>query len=83
VIWQLAAGGFRDTSRLAASDIRMMSDIISTNTAAIARLLALFRVQLATLEVALIAHDAGQLAALLQSAHDARVRWATDYEAGH
>jgi len=83
VIWQLAAGGFRDTSRLAASDIRMMSDIISTNTAAIARLLALFRVQLATLEVALIAHDTGQLAALLQSAHDARVRWATDYEAGH
>lgn len=79
MIWQLAASGFRDTSRLAASDIRMMSDIISTNTTAIARLLALFRVQLAMLEVALISHDSEELATLLQSAHDARVRWAAEY----
>ncbi len=82
MIWDLAASGFRDTSRLAASDIRMMTDIISTNTTAIARLLALFRVQLAVLEVALIAHDTDELARLLQSAHDARVRWATSHDTG-
>ncbi|GAB4571300.1 MAG: hypothetical protein Kow0077_07650 [Anaerolineae bacterium] len=75
MIWDLAAGGFRDTSRLAASDIRMMSDIIRTNTTAIARLLALFRVQLATLEAALIAHDDTQLQAMLQRAHDTRHAW--------
>jgi prephenate dehydrogenase len=75
-IWELAAGGFRDTSRLAGSDVRMMSDIISTNKTAIARLLALFRVQLATLEASLIVDDQQQLEALLKSAHEAREQWA-------
>lgn len=31
MVWQLAAGGFRDTSRVAASDTRMFMDILSTN----------------------------------------------------
>jgi prephenate dehydrogenase len=75
MIWELAASGFRDTSRLAGSDIRMMSDIIRTNTTAVARLLALFRVQLATLEAALIGHDDTQLEGLLQTAHEARKAW--------
>jgi prephenate dehydrogenase len=79
-IWELAASGFRDTSRLAASDVRMMSDIISTNTTAIARLLALFRVQLATLEASLIAHDATALQDMLQLAHDARDTWGANYQ---
>ncbi|NJL55200.1 prephenate dehydrogenase/arogenate dehydrogenase family protein [bacterium] len=35
-IYRLAAGGFRDMSRLAGSDVSMMGDIISTNTQAIA-----------------------------------------------
>ncbi len=74
-VWDLAASGFRDTSRLAGSDVRMMSDIIRTNTTAIARLLALFRVQLATLEAALVAHDENQLQSILQAAHDARLVW--------
>jgi len=30
-VWTLAASGFRDTSRLAASDVRMMLDILLTN----------------------------------------------------
>ena len=30
-VWRLAAGGFRDTSRVAASDVRMMLDILLTN----------------------------------------------------
>ena len=48
--WELAAGGFRDTTRLAASDVTMMGDILSTNTKAVATLLAQFRMQLAMLE---------------------------------
>ena len=31
MVWDLAASGFRDTSRLAASDVRMMLDILLTN----------------------------------------------------
>ena len=79
-IWDLAAGGFRDTSRLAGSSVRMMTDIISTNRAAIAVLLALFRVQLATLEAALIAQDNTELETLLRTAHDARDFWANHYQ---
>lgn len=75
-VWELAAGGFRDTSRLAASSVTMMSDIISTNTTAIARLLALFRVQLATLEVSLVSHEGARLEALLEEARLARDAWA-------
>ncbi len=30
-VWELAAGGFRDTSRVAASDTRMFLDILMTN----------------------------------------------------
>ena len=56
-VWQLAAGGFRDTSRLAAQDLGMMGDILSTNTQAVATLLARFRAQLALLEAALIEED--------------------------
>jgi len=75
-VWELAAGGFRDTSRLAASDVTVMLDILSTNTAAVARLLALFRMQLAALEVALIAQDDAQLRAILGNVQEVRREWA-------
>jgi prephenate dehydrogenase len=73
--WQLAAGGFRDTSRLASSDIRMMSDILSTNTRAVATLLALFRVKLAQMEAMLIAGDEQALEAALLPIREARLAW--------
>lgn len=79
-VWQLAAGGFRDTSRLAGSDIRMMSDIISTNTQAIAMLLAMFRVQMGLLETMLIAKDEKQLIEALIPLREARREWAVRYE---
>ncbi len=34
-LWALAASGFRDTSRLAASDVQMMADILLTNRQAV------------------------------------------------
>ncbi len=79
-VWELAAGGFRDTSRLAASDVTVMLDILSTNTAAVARLLALFRMQLAALEVALIAQDGAQLRAILENVREARQEWAEKHQ---
>ncbi len=79
-VWKLAAGGFRDTSRLAASDISMMSDILSTNTKSVATLLAMFRVQMALLETMLIAGDEQQLTDSLKQIREARIEWAGRYE---
>lgn len=81
-VWQLAAGGFRDMSRLAGSDVRMMGDILSTNTQAVATLLALFRMQLALLEAMLISHDDAHLAEALEPARGARLRWIEQFEKG-
>ena len=78
--WELAAGGFRDTSRLAASDVTMMGDILSTNTKAVAILLAQFRMQLAMLETMLIAGDDQRLSQSLQPIRRARKEWTTNYE---
>lgn len=79
-VWQLAAGGFRDTSRLAGSDIKMMSDILTTNTQAVATLMALFRVQLALLETKLISQDQQKLVETLTPLREARLMWAEHYE---
>lgn len=79
-VWELAAGGFRDTSRMAGSDIRMMSDILSTNTQAVATMLAMFRVQLGILETMLISKDEEQLAEALTPLRQQRVDWFESYE---
>ncbi len=78
--WQLAAGGFRDMSRLAGSDIKMMGDIISTNSRAVATLLARFRVQLAIMESMLISGEHDELIEALFPVRQARIDWATNYE---
>lgn len=78
--WQLAAGGFRDMSRLSASDIKMMGDILSTNTRAVATLLAMFRVQLAQLETMLISGEHEKLIETLMPARQARLDWVEKYE---
>ncbi|MFW5691086.1 MAG: prephenate dehydrogenase [Chloroflexota bacterium] len=79
-VWTLAAGGFRDMTRLAGSDITMMSDITSTNTQAIAELLAHFRVQLALLETMLISRDEARLAESLRPMREARLTWEKHYK---
>lgn len=78
--WELAAGGFRDTSRLAGSDVTMMGDILSTNTKAVATLLAQFRMHLAILETMLISGDDQHLEESLKPIRTARIKWAEDYE---
>jgi prephenate dehydrogenase len=79
-VWALAAGGFRDMTRLSGSDITMMSDITSTNTQAIAELLAHFRMQLAILETHLIAGDKQGLVETLKPQRDARLNWEKFYK---
>lgn len=82
-VWELAAGGFRDMSRLAGQDVQMMGDILSTNTQAVATLLALFRVQLAMLEAKLISHDDQEVADFLKPTREARLNWIDKYQNGH
>ena len=57
LIWELAASGFRDTSRLAASDVTMMMDILLTNRAAVGETLSHFAHQLNTIADLLEAGD--------------------------
>lgn len=75
-VWQLAAGGFRDMSRLAAQDLSMMGDILSTNKTAVASLLAHFRIQLGMLEAMLISEEYDELLDRLHPVRDARIAWA-------
>jgi prephenate dehydrogenase len=67
-VWEMAASGFRDTSRLAASDVTMMTDILLTNRRAIARALERYQAELSNLLVLLESGDAEALAAFLGEA---------------
>ncbi|MCX6028752.1 MAG: prephenate dehydrogenase [Chloroflexi bacterium] len=70
--WSLAASGFRDTSRLAASDVEMMLDILLTNREAVLDWLDAFAGQLAALRAALSAHDEDALRSQLTAAQARR-----------
>jgi len=72
LVWELAASGFRDTSRLAASDVRMMVDILLTNRAAISDVLRQARASLDRLADLLAAGDEDNVRALLLAAYDKR-----------
>lgn len=71
-LWRMAASGFRDTTRLAASDLTMMSDILLTNRAAILDALSNFRAELDTLTAAIESGNPDSLRAALESAQAKR-----------
>jgi prephenate dehydrogenase len=71
-LWALAASGFRDTSRLAASDVTMMTDILLTNRAAILDALTRYRHELDTLIALIDASDPDALHAALVPAQSRR-----------
>jgi prephenate dehydrogenase len=66
----LAAGGFRDTSRLAASQVDMMLDILLSNRDAVEQSLTAFEKGLA--EVKALLHDPNGLRTWMTEAHDTR-----------
>lgn len=74
-VWELAAGGFRDTSRVAASDTRMFLDILLTNRSAVLDQLDHFSRHLAELRNLLEAGDEPGLTALLNRSQAARSGW--------
>jgi prephenate dehydrogenase len=47
--WEIVAGGFRDTSRVAGSDVTMMLDILMTNQEEVLKAVATCQAQLASL----------------------------------
>ncbi|MDO9066637.1 MAG: prephenate dehydrogenase/arogenate dehydrogenase family protein, partial [Chloroflexota bacterium] len=69
--WQLAASGFRDTARLAASDVAMMLDILMTNRANVAGLARQTAGWLSALAHALDADDEGAARLALDEARGA------------
>jgi prephenate dehydrogenase len=74
VVWEVAASGFRDTSRVAASDVTMMLDILLTNQAAVGQMLATARQYLADLARSIAAGDEAALRPLLERAAQQRKR---------
>ncbi len=60
-LWQLAAGGFRDTSRLAACNVQMMVDILVTNRAAVLGMLDACQAQLHVLRALIQGADEDHL----------------------
>lgn len=78
LVWALAASGFRDTSRVAASDLAMMLDILATNRRYVAAMAGRFHRRLGQLIVALEAGDdaeATDLRPRLEEAREKRVWW--------
>jgi len=72
LVWALAASGFRDTSRLAASDVTMMLDILLTNQAAVGDGLRRASDHLNRLADLVTAGDEESLRATLTAAHRRR-----------
>ncbi len=71
-LWRMAASGFRDTTRLAASDLEMMTDVLITNRAAVLNALAHYKTELDALTTALESGDSAKLRAALQAAQHQR-----------
>jgi prephenate dehydrogenase len=71
-LWSVAASGFRDTSRLAASDLTMMMDILFTNRKAILDSLKDYRVELDTLAALLESGDEEELRTALAPSQQQR-----------
>jgi prephenate dehydrogenase len=65
-VWEVAATGFRDTSRVAASDVTMMLDILLTNREAVGQMLDIARSQLDLFTEAIETGDAEALRELME-----------------
>ena len=80
-VWELAAGGFRDTSRVAASEASMFLDILMTNRTNIGQHLDLFMQEIACLRQLLDEANEEELERLLTANRRTRMNWYTAYEA--
>ena len=72
LVWELVASGFRDTSRLAASDVTMMLDILLTNRQATGEALSRFANQLNAIAHLLETDDEERLRSLMEQVQKSR-----------
>ncbi len=72
VVWKIAASGFRDTSRLAASDVQMMLDILLTNSENVADLMRAYSRRFGELADLIYDQDEETLRELLEGAAQVR-----------
>ncbi|HTP11900.1 MAG TPA: prephenate dehydrogenase/arogenate dehydrogenase family protein [Anaerolineae bacterium] len=75
VAWSLAASGFRDTTRLAASDVTMLLDILKTNRAEVLHVLDSAQSSLQETIELLERDDWPELRSKLEAAREKRVWW--------
>lgn len=70
--FEMASSGFRDTTRLAASDLDMMVDILATNRGPLVKALGSFREQLDALDQAIQSGDTERIRQALTAAREKR-----------
>jgi prephenate dehydrogenase len=71
--WEIVAGGFRDTSRVAGSDVTMMLDILMTNQEEVLRAVATLQAQLSALAGLVRAGDEDSLRVKLSTIRETRL----------
>lgn len=74
-LWQVTASGYRDTSRLAASNVTMMTDILLTNREAVLQVFADCRNNLDHLTELISDSREDELRRLLTEIHTSRKEW--------
>lgn len=74
-LWQVTASGYRDTSRLAASNVTMMTDILLTNRAAVLEALTDCRENLNHLTELIESAQEEELSSYLTAIHNSRKEW--------
>jgi len=79
LLWEVAASGFRDTSRLAGSDVTMLLDILRTNREPVLQLLRQYEETLSGLQAFLQADDELALRQALQQIRRRR-KWYVERE---
>ena len=73
--WKLAASGFRDTSRLAASDVTMLLDILKSNRTEVLQALESAQLSLQKTIELIEREDWAELRAKLDTVHEKRLWW--------
>ncbi len=78
-VWECAAGGFRDTSRVAASEADMFIDILMTNRENVRSQLDRFIEEILELRSMLVERREDALVARLSAHRNARLAWYADW----
>jgi prephenate dehydrogenase len=72
--WEIVAGGFRDTSRVAGSDVTMMVDILLTNREKVLQAVNVYQAKLRDLARLVASGDEGELRTTLGAIREERIK---------